>query len=79
VFVPGTASAGEHGRLIPDTFENEARRTNESLGRVLAAAGLDFSPVILIRGVRRHRSNSELTRAHELVNPPESVAPSTPI
>jgi 2-iminobutanoate/2-iminopropanoate deaminase len=49
VFVSGMASADENGRLIPDTFENEARRTYENLGRVLTAAGLDFSRVVQMR------------------------------
>ncbi|OJW25277.1 MAG: reactive intermediate/imine deaminase [Planctomycetales bacterium 71-10] len=49
VFVSGMASADEDGKLVPDTFENEARRTYENLGRVLAAAGLDFSRVVQVR------------------------------
>lgn len=49
VFVSGMASADENGKLVPDTFENEARRTYENLGRVLAAAGLDFSRVVQVR------------------------------
>lgn len=49
VFVSGMASADENGALVPDTFENEARRTYRNLGRVLAAAGLDFSRVVQVR------------------------------
>src|SRR5688572_746090 len=49
VFVSGMASAGENGELIPDTFENEARRTYQNVGRVLTAAGLDFSRVVQVR------------------------------
>lgn len=49
VFVSGMASADENGKLIPDTFENEARRTYENLKRILAAAGLDFSRVVQVR------------------------------
>jgi len=49
VFVSGMASADEHGRIVPDTFENEARRTYDNVGRVLAAAGLDFSRVVQVR------------------------------
>jgi 2-iminobutanoate/2-iminopropanoate deaminase len=56
VFVSGMASADEHGRLIPDTFENEARRTFENIRRVLAAAGLDFSRVVQVRA---YLSNQE--------------------
>ena len=49
VFVSGMASADENGAIVHDTFENEARRTYENLGRVLAAAGLDFSRVVQVR------------------------------
>jgi 2-iminobutanoate/2-iminopropanoate deaminase len=49
VFVSGMASADENGKLIPDTFENEARRTYENIKRVLAAAGLDFPRVVQVR------------------------------
>ena len=49
VFVSGMASADEHGKLIPDTFENEARRTYQNVERVLKAAGLDFSRVVQVR------------------------------
>ena|ERR1035441_6222626 len=49
VFVSGMASADEDGRLIPDTFENEARRACQNLSRILAAAGLDFSHVVQVR------------------------------
>ena len=49
VFVSGMASADENGKLIPDTFENEARRTYENIRRVLAAADLDFSRVVQVR------------------------------
>jgi 2-iminobutanoate/2-iminopropanoate deaminase len=49
VFVSGMASADENGRIVHDTFENEARRTYENLGRVLRAAGADFSRVVQVR------------------------------
>ncbi len=49
VFVSGMASADENGRLIPDTFDNEAHRTYRNLARVLAAAGIDFSRVVQVR------------------------------
>ena len=49
VFVSGMASADQSGRIIHDTFENEARRTYENLGRVLRAAGADFSRVVQVR------------------------------
>lgn len=49
VFMSGMASADENGKIVPDTFENEARRTYENIARVLAAAGLDFSKVVQVR------------------------------
>lgn len=49
VFLSGLASVDEHGKIIPDTFENEARRTYQNIQRVLKAAGLDFSRVVQVR------------------------------
>ena len=49
VFISGMASADENGSIIPDTFENEARRTLRNVGSALAAAGLTFSDVAQVR------------------------------
>jgi 2-iminobutanoate/2-iminopropanoate deaminase len=49
VFVSGMASADENGRIIPDSFENEVRRTYNNIARVLAAAGLNFTNVVQAR------------------------------
>jgi 2-iminobutanoate/2-iminopropanoate deaminase len=49
LFVSGMASTDKHGRIIPDTFENEVRRTYENIRHVLAAAALDFSRVVQLR------------------------------
>ncbi|MBN1488645.1 MAG: RidA family protein [Phycisphaerae bacterium] len=49
VFLSGMASADEQGRIVPDTFENEARRTYQNVARVLGMAGLDFSHVVQVR------------------------------
>lgn len=49
VFLSGMASADEQGRIVPDTFEQEAHRTYQNIARVLAAAGLDFSHVVQVR------------------------------
>jgi 2-iminobutanoate/2-iminopropanoate deaminase len=49
VFISGMASADETGAIIHDEFENEARRTYQNIGRVLQAAGLDFSRVVQVR------------------------------
>lgn len=64
VFLSGMASADENGRLVPDTFENEARRTYENIGRVLKAAGLDFPRVVQ---VRVYLSNKEDWDAHNRI------------
>src|SRR5688572_12741465 len=49
VFISGMASADEDGRIIHDTFDNEARRTYENLRSVLRASGLDFNRVVQVR------------------------------
>jgi len=49
VFLSGMASADEMGRLVPDTFENEARRTYVNIARALSAAGLSFADVVQVR------------------------------
>jgi 2-iminobutanoate/2-iminopropanoate deaminase len=49
VFISGMASASIDGRLMPDTFENEARRTFQNIARALQAAGLTFSHVVQAR------------------------------
>src|SRR5688500_18539584 len=49
VFLSGLASVHDNNRIIPDTFENEVRRTYQNVGRVLAAAGVDFSRVVQVR------------------------------
>jgi 2-iminobutanoate/2-iminopropanoate deaminase len=45
----GLASVDENGKVIHDTFENEARRTYQNIGKVLAAAGLGFANVVQVR------------------------------
>jgi 2-iminobutanoate/2-iminopropanoate deaminase len=49
VFVSGMASADGNGQIVPDTFDNEARRTYKNLRRVLRGAGLDFDRVVQVR------------------------------
>ena len=49
LFVSGMASADEQGRIVHDTFENEARRTYDNLARVLRAAGVGFERVVQVR------------------------------
>ena len=57
VFVSGMASADENGKLIPDTFVNEARRTYRNVEKVLNAAGLDFSRVVQVRCYLSNKSD----------------------
>jgi 2-iminobutanoate/2-iminopropanoate deaminase len=49
VFLSGIASVDDAGRIVHDTFENEARRTYERIGRLLTEVGLDFSRVVQVR------------------------------
>jgi len=48
VFVSGQASVDATGKIIPDTFEGEMRRSLENVRKVLAAAGLGFKDVIRV-------------------------------
>ena len=57
VFVSGMASTDENGTIVPDTFENEARRAYRNLANVLKAAGLDFSSVVQIRCYLQDKEN----------------------
>lgn len=50
VFVSGQASVDAAGKIVPDTFEGEMRRSMENVRAVLAAAGLDFSHVVQVKG-----------------------------
>ena len=49
IFLSGLASVDENNRIIPDTFENEARRTYQNIARVLASGGLTFADVVQVR------------------------------
>jgi 2-iminobutanoate/2-iminopropanoate deaminase len=64
LFVSGMASVDENGRIVSDTFENEARRTYENIRRVLAAAELDFSCVVQ---VHVYLSNKEDWDSHNRI------------
>jgi 2-iminobutanoate/2-iminopropanoate deaminase len=39
----------ENGEIVPDTFENEARRTFQNIARVLSTVNLNFSDVVQVR------------------------------
>jgi 2-iminobutanoate/2-iminopropanoate deaminase len=49
IFLSGLASVDENGRIIRDTFENEARRTYQNIKRVLASGGLTLVNVVQVR------------------------------
>lgn len=53
IFVSGQASVDATGRLVPDTFEGEFRRSVENLRAVLEAAGSDLSHVAQTRAYVR--------------------------
>jgi 2-iminobutanoate/2-iminopropanoate deaminase len=64
VYVSGQASVDETGKIIGDTFENECRRSFDNVGKVLAAAGLDFSHVV--RTGCYVRDPGDLTKFNEI-------------
>ena len=64
IFLSGLASVDENNRIIPDTFENEARRTYQNIARVLASDELTFTDVVQ---VRCYLSNKEDWDTHNRV------------
>lgn len=57
IFLSGLASVDENNQIIPDTFENEARRTYKNIARVLASAGLTFADVVQVRCYLSNKEN----------------------
>ncbi|QDS88489.1 RutC family protein [Rosistilla ulvae] len=49
VFVSGQASVDETGKLVPDTFAGEMRRSMENVRKILAADGLSFDDIAQTR------------------------------
>jgi len=64
IFLSGLASVDENNQIVPDTFENEARRTYQNIARVLASGGLTFADVVQ---VRCYLSNKENWDAHNRI------------
>lgn len=64
IFVSGQASVDATGRLVPDTFEGEFRRSVENLRAALAAAGSDLTHVVQTRAYVRDPAH--LGRYNEL-------------
>lgn len=64
IFVSGQASVDATGKIVPDTFEGEFRRSVENLRRVLLGAGSDLAHVVQTRNYVRDDAN--LGRYNEL-------------
>jgi 2-iminobutanoate/2-iminopropanoate deaminase len=57
VFISGQASVDDEGKIVNGTFAEECRRSFENLGKILNAAGLDFSDVIQVRNYVNHQED----------------------
>jgi 2-iminobutanoate/2-iminopropanoate deaminase len=64
VFVSGQASVDSTGKIVPDTFEGEFRRSVENMRKVLESAGCDLSHVVQTRNYVRDPAN--VARYNEL-------------
>jgi len=53
VLVSGQASVDLSGRIVPDSFEGEFRRSVENLRKVLQSAGCDLAQVVQTRNYVR--------------------------
>jgi 2-iminobutanoate/2-iminopropanoate deaminase len=49
VFVSGQASVDTMGKIVPDTFEAEVRRSFENVKQILVGAGLTLKHVVQVR------------------------------
>lgn len=64
IFVSGQASVDATGKIVPDTFEGEFRRSMENMRLVLEAAGSDLTHVVQTRNYLRE--SADLGRYNEL-------------
>ena len=64
IFVSGQASVDVTGKLVPDTFEGEFRRSVENMRKVLESAGSDLKHVVQTRNYVRDPAN--VARYNEL-------------
>lgn len=64
IFVSGQASVDATGKIVPDTFEGEFRRSVENLRKVLESAGSDLQQVVQTRNYVRDPAN--VARYNEL-------------
>lgn len=53
LFISGQASVDKTGKIIPDTFENECRRSFENLKKILEDVGSDLEHVVSTRNFVR--------------------------
>jgi len=64
IFVSGQASVDATGKIVPDTFEGEFRRSMENLRKVVESAGSDLRHVVQTRNYVRDPAN--VARYNEL-------------
>jgi 2-iminobutanoate/2-iminopropanoate deaminase len=64
IFVSGQASVDATGKIVPDTFEGEVRRSLDNLRKVVEGAGSDLRHVVQTRNYVRDPAN--LARYNEL-------------
>lgn len=64
VLVSGQASVDATGKIVPDTFEGEFRRSIENMRKVLQAAGCDLKDVVQTRNYVR--DPADVPRYNEL-------------
>ena len=64
ILVSGQASVDATGKIVPDTFEGEFRRSIENLRQVLESAGSDLQHVVQTRNYVRDPAN--VARYNEL-------------
>ena len=60
LFVSGQASVDATGKIIPDTFEGEVRRSLDNLKKILEDAGSDLAHVVQTRNFVRDPENGPL-------------------
>jgi len=64
IFVSGQASVDAGGKIVPDTFDGEVRRSLDNLRKVLETAGSDLQHVVQTRNYVRDPAN--VARYNEL-------------
>lgn len=64
IFVSGQASVDATGKIVPDTFDGEFRRSVENLRKVLETCGSDLKHVVQTRNYVRDPAN--VARYNEL-------------